>query len=237
MTVRERSSAAALAMLIGAHAVPALAAKSRPLASALGVMLDDPAAAGAVLTFDDGPHPYATPAMLDTLDAAGVRATFFLVGEQVARHPSAAAEIAARGHAIGVHCQRHRNLLRLGPRQTVRDIARAEQEIVAATGVVPRVYRPPYGILNGTALAYARRRGWATMLWSAWGRDWRAAESGETIARRVNGGLRPGAVVLLHDADYYGAFGCWRNTLDAVPRVVARARELELDFALPSVLV
>ena len=104
-----------------------------------------------------------------------------------------------------------------------------------ATGVVPRLYRPPYGILTGTSLAYAERRGWTTMLWSAWGKDWRADASGESIANLVNRDLRAGTVVLLHDADYYGAFGSWQNTLAALPRIFDAAAARGLEFALPSV--
>jgi peptidoglycan/xylan/chitin deacetylase (PgdA/CDA1 family) len=234
MSSRQRSSAAALGLLAVAHALPALAVKSRTLADALDVAIDDRAAGGLVLTFDDGPHPFGTPAVLDALDAAGAKATFFLVGEQVARHPRTALEIVERGHAIGVHCQRHRNLLRLTPGQTFRDIARAEREIVDATGVVPRLYRPPYGVLTAASLGYARRRGWRTLLWSAWGRDWRADATAESVAGLVNRDLGAGAVALLHDADYYGAFDSWRATLGAIPLIAEAAGRLGLAFTLPS---
>ena len=113
-----------------------------------------------------------TPATLELLAAANARATFFFSGEQVARRPALAAEVAAAGHAIGVHCQRHRNLLRLSPLQVGDDLRRAEDVIGSATGRPLRLYRPPYGVLNAAALAFARRRGWTPLLWTRWGRDW-----------------------------------------------------------------
>src|SRR5690242_10482392 len=86
------------------------------------------------LTFDDGPHPHGTPAVLELLDAAGQRAIFFLVGEQVERYPELAAEIAARGHEIGIHCHRHRVQARLSARAVRTDLDTA----LAAIGGSPR---------------------------------------------------------------------------------------------------
>jgi peptidoglycan/xylan/chitin deacetylase (PgdA/CDA1 family) len=174
------------------------------------------------LTFDDGPHPQGTPATLEALRAAGAAATFFLVGEQVARAPALAAEVAAAGHAVAVHCQRHRNLMFLTPGQVEDDLARAEEAIGAATGVAPILYRPPYGILTAAGLAVARRRGWRTFLWRRWGRDWAAGATPETIAERLTAGMRPRDVLLLHDSDAYSASGSWRRTVAALPAVFAR---------------
>jgi len=134
------------------YLIPALAGAVPALRAPLGV--EDRAAGGEgyALTFDDGPHPQGTPAVLEILAAARVRATFFLVGEQVRRDRGLAREVVSAGHGIGLHCDRHRNLLRLGPAQVRTDIDRAQDEIVAATGVQPLLYRPPYGILNAAAL-------------------------------------------------------------------------------------
>lgn len=175
---------------------------------------------GCALTFDDGPHPAGTPAVLQALASTGAKATFFLVGEQVRANPSLAREIVAEGHWIGLHCDRHRNLMRLSPKQVALDIARAEAAIGDATGQAPVLYRPPYGIFNATALRIARRRGWRALLWSHWGRDWEARATSESIASLLTEKLFPGAVLLLHDADYYGAEGSWRKTATALPAVL-----------------
>src|SRR5207342_702250 len=95
------------------------------VARGLRVPLRRAGAAGVALTFDDGPHPQGTPATLAALDAAGARATFFLVGEQVRAYPALAAEIVAAGHAVAVHGDRHRNLLRVPPRALTADLDRA----------------------------------------------------------------------------------------------------------------
>jgi peptidoglycan-N-acetylglucosamine deacetylase len=158
--------------------------------------------------------------VLELLARAGVAATFFLVGEQVARQRSLAAEIVAAGHRIGLHCDRHRNLLRLTPAQVRHDIARAHALIAEATGRQPDVYRPPYGVLNGCALAVARDHGWRTLLWTDWGRDWEASATPASIAALCTRDAREGSVLLLHDADHYSAAGSWRRTAGALPRIV-----------------
>jgi peptidoglycan/xylan/chitin deacetylase (PgdA/CDA1 family) len=213
--------AAALA-LAAAHAGPGLCAYSPALRRALAVR-DGAVDGGAVaLTFDDGPHARGTVATLERLRAERVRATFFLVGEQVRRLPRLAAEVAAAGHDIGVHCERHRNLLRLAPGQVRDDLLRAEDAVAAATGVVPRLYRPPYGVLASSALVHAYRRGWTTVLWTRWGRDWRARATPQSIAADAAGGLHGGEVVLLHDADHYCAPASWERTVAALPSIIER---------------
>ena len=148
----------ALAVPVGGYLLPGLAAALPALRGPLGVQDRTAGGGGYALTFDDGPHAQGTPAVLELLAAAGVCATFFLVGEQVRRNPSLAREIVAGGHGIGVHCERHRNLLRLTPAQTRRDIESAEAVIAETTGLAPALYRPPYGVLNAAALRLARTR-------------------------------------------------------------------------------
>src|ERR1700733_5238218 len=160
------------------------------LRRSLGVEDRTASGRGYALTFDDGPHVEGTPAVLEILAGAGVRATFFLVGEQVRRNPALAREILAAGHAIGLHCDRHRTLLRLAPWQVREDLARALSTIEDASGCSPVLYRPPYGVLNASALRLARARGWRTLLWTQWGRDWEARATPESIAARVTDGVR-----------------------------------------------
>jgi peptidoglycan-N-acetylglucosamine deacetylase len=190
-------------------------------------------ASGCALTFDDGPHALGTPTMLEILARANVHATFFLVGEQVRRNPALAREILDAGHEIGLHCDRHRNLLRLTPWQVREDIARAQAAIEAATGCSPLLYRPPYGVLNAAALRLARKRGWRTLLWSHWGRDWEARATPESIAARVTHGVGEGAVLLLHDGDDYSAAGSWQRTAAALPRVLDVLGERGLQAVAP----
>jgi peptidoglycan/xylan/chitin deacetylase (PgdA/CDA1 family) len=203
-----------------AWVLPAAAPLVPALAGALRIATRSALPGTVALTFDDGPHRHGTPAVLEALAAAGARATFFLVGEQVERAPALAAEVAAAGHAIAVHCHRHRNLLRLSPGSVRDDLERAAATIGAATGAAPTLHRAPFGIYSWPALRAVRRRGWAPVLWSRWGRDWTRRATGNSVAAKVAADLRPGDVLLLHDADDYSAPGSWRATVAALPQVL-----------------
>ncbi len=216
-----------------AYALPALAGAWAPLRRPLGVEDSTSTGEGYALTFDDGPHAQGTPAVLEILAAQDVRATFFLVGEQVRRNPAIAREIADAGHEVALHCDRHRNLLRLTPWQVRQDLARALDSIGSATGRNPRLYRPPYGVLNAAALLIAREHGYRTMLWSHWGRDWEAAATAESITSLATRGAGAGSVLLLHDADDYSAPGSWRATVGALPGILARMAGRGLEPAIP----
>jgi peptidoglycan/xylan/chitin deacetylase (PgdA/CDA1 family) len=210
---------------MASYLLPGLAQVWPRLREGLGVEQRTASGSGYALTFDDGPHARGTAAVLEVLAGAGVPATFFLVGEQLRRNPGLGREIAAAGHVIGLHCDRHRNLLRLAPHQVRADLDRAQATIEDVTGRTPALYRPPYGVLNSAALRIARRRGWRTMLWSDWGRDWEAGATSATIASRITERASEGSVLLLHDADDYGAPGSWRRTVAALPDVLERLAE------------
>jgi len=199
-----------------AWTAPALAPIVPPVAAAL--RLPRRLETGIALTFDDGPHPLGTPAVLDAL--GDTKATFFMVGERVLAAPGVAREVAERGHAIAIHGHRHRNLLRLSPQAIARDLDEAYETIAAHTGTTPTLHRPPYGIYSWPALAEVRRRGWTPLLWSRWGHDWRARRSPAKIAAEVTRDLQSGDVLLLHDGDDYSAPGSWRSTVAALPEIL-----------------
>jgi peptidoglycan/xylan/chitin deacetylase (PgdA/CDA1 family) len=214
------------------HAGPALAPVVPGLAGVLEIPTRQDGADGDVaLTFDDGPHPQGTPAVLETLRERGATATFFLAGEQVARRPALAAEIVAAGHRVELHCHRHRNLLRLTVREFLDDAERARAAIEDATGQAIGDYRPPYGIFSAATLRAVRRRGWRPVLWSRWGKDWARRATPESIARRSSSGIRAGDIVLLHDADYYSARGSWVRTAAALPLILAELESRGLKTA------
>ena len=173
------------------------------------------------LTFDDGPHPQGTPAVLELLREAGAQATFFLAGEQVARRPALAAEIVAAGHRVELHCHRHRNQLRLTPRALLEDAERARAAIEEASGQEVRDYRPPYGIFSGAGLRAIRAprlaAGAVVAVGEGLGRGGRRrprSRAGSTA------GVGAGDILLLHDADYYSARGSWVRTVAALPRIL-----------------
>jgi peptidoglycan/xylan/chitin deacetylase (PgdA/CDA1 family) len=217
-----------------AWSVPALAPVVPQLCDALGVPRRlPPGRRGVALTFDDGPHPEGTPALLDLLGEAGAVATFFVVGEQVERWPQIVERIRGEGHAVALHGFRHRNQLRLAPGVVARDLELGAGAVELATGRRPTLYRPPYGIFNPAALALVRRRGFDTLLWSRWGHDWRASVSPERIATEATRDLTDRDVILLHDADHYNAAGSWRNTLAAMPRILQAVERRGLHTVTP----
>jgi peptidoglycan/xylan/chitin deacetylase (PgdA/CDA1 family) len=188
---------------------------------------------GVAITFDDGPHPQGTPAVLEILARASARATFFLIGEQVDQRPGLAAEIAAQGHAIAVHGYQHRLQLRLSPEAVADDLARATEMIAQATGQTPRCHRPPYGIYSSAGLASARQANLEPLLWSRWGKDWRKFTTPERIVARATKHIRERDVILLHDADFYSARGSHERTIRALPEILAVLAERELATVLP----
>jgi peptidoglycan/xylan/chitin deacetylase (PgdA/CDA1 family) len=218
--IARAAAAAGLAAAGVAYAVPALAPVVPAIGAALPVQLREEGADGVAITFDDGPHPQGTPSVLETLREAGAVATFFLAGEQVVQRPALVAEIAAAGHRVELHCHRHRNQLRLTPRQLLDDADRALAAIEEASGQRVSCYRPPYGIFSAPGLRAVRSRGWRPVLWSQWGRDWTRRATPGSIARKTTAGARAGDVLLLHDADYYSAPGSWARTAAALPRIL-----------------
>ncbi len=224
---------AVAAAAVAGYLLPGLAGAVAALRGPLGVEDRTAKGRGYALTFDDGPHAQGTPAVLELLARAEVQATFFLVGEQVQRNPSLAREIVSAGHLVGLHCHRHRNLLRLAPPQVRADIDRAQAAIEDAAGVQLTLYRPPYGVLNASALRLANARGWRTLLWSHWGRDWERRATAESIAARVTAGAGEGSVLLLHDADDYSAPGSWQRTVAALPQVLATLADRGLRPVAP----
>jgi peptidoglycan/xylan/chitin deacetylase (PgdA/CDA1 family) len=215
-----RLAGAGFAAATVAHAAPALAPVVPAIGKALPVVLRQDGAEGVAITFDDGPHPQGTPAVLETLREAGALATFFLAGEQVVQRPALVAEIVAAGHRVELHCHRHRNQLRLAPRQLLDDAERAKAAIEEASGQEVFDYRPPYGIFSAVGLRAVRARGWRPVLWSQWGRDWTRRATPVSIAHKTTATARAGDILLLHDADYYSAPGSWVRTAAALPIIL-----------------
>jgi peptidoglycan-N-acetylglucosamine deacetylase len=225
-TTAREVAATAVAVAVAGWAGPALL-RARVLRAAVWPGLAGQTKPGSVaLTFDDGPDPYGTPAVLDALDRLGWTATFFMLGVQVRRYPEVAARVVAAGHEAAVHGFSHHNHLARGPGDVRRDVARAAAVITAATGMRPTWFRPPYGVLTLGSLAAARRAQLQPVLWTAWGRDWEARSPAQ-VAGIVGRQLRPGGTVLLHDSDCAArAVGSWQATVQALPRLAELADRL-----------
>lgn len=205
-----------------AHVAPAATWLDTPTTSLLPRLKGIGRPDHLALTFDDGPDPMSTPLFLDELDRLGWTATFFLLGDMTRRAPEVARAITARGHEIGLHGDHHRSHLVRTPTDVWRDLRDGAATLADVTGRRPRWFRPPYGELSLATLVAARHLELRPVLWSVWGKDWRAGETGESVAARVLGAVVPGATVLLHDSDCTSAPGSWRATLAALPLVAER---------------
>ena len=176
-----------------------------------------------VLTFDDGPHPESTRKVLATLNCFGAHATFFVLGSKALAAPEVLREIAAAGHEIGVHGDRHDRLLSLRhPNRIASDVERAQGAVAAATGQRPRLFRPPLGHISPRTALVARRLGLTLVGWSVRGRDGLSCTTAASALRRVVAGLRPGAIVLLHDASERSP--CEPAGVAALPAILEETR-------------
>jgi peptidoglycan/xylan/chitin deacetylase (PgdA/CDA1 family) len=182
---------------------------------------------GVALTFDDGPDPDSTPLLLDVLDEVGLKATFFVVGEQLMKHHAIAREALARGHELGLHGFEHVRHDTLPGRMASDDVARALGTFEAAVGRRPRFFRPPYGLFNEASYQACGDLGLEPVYWSAWGLDWETI-SAERIASLVTRDLEEGAVVLLHDSARYADRLSAAPTVEAVRLIAAQADALGL---------
>jgi peptidoglycan/xylan/chitin deacetylase (PgdA/CDA1 family) len=184
---------------------------------------------GVALTFDDGPDPDSTPAVLDALDAAGARATFFVLGEQLMHHHAIARETLARGHELGLHGFGHERHTDMPGRSAADDMARGVGTFEAAVGRRPRFYRPPYGFFNEASYGACADLGLEPVYWSAWGLDWMDIGA-DQIADLVLRDLDAGTIVLLHDSPRWAPRDSARATAEAIPLIAAGAAERGLEW-------
>jgi len=193
----------ALAAVVADH-LTLTAAGLWPRAALLGPNLTrlSPRAAARgeiAITIDDGPDPEVTPAVLALLDRHAVRASFFCIGERIARHPQLAREIVARGHGLENHSQRHLNRFSLlGPRALRAEIAGAQESIAFATGAAARFFRAPAGLRNPFLEPELVRAGLTLVSWTRRGFDTVSRDPDRVLARLLKG-LAAGDILLLHD--------------------------------------
>ena len=151
------------------------------------------------MTFDDGPSAEYTPRLLDLLKARHLKATFFLIGQNVQAHPELVRRIIAEGHEIGNHTWDHPQLSKLSDERTTEEIEKTQDAIRAACGITPVLLRPPYGALNKPQHIWIPQRFKLNVIyWSVDTLDWKRPGAA-TITQRVLAGARPGAIILQHD--------------------------------------
>jgi peptidoglycan/xylan/chitin deacetylase (PgdA/CDA1 family) len=176
------------------------------------------------LTFDDGPNPDATPAILDALASRHVRATFFVLGRHAEQWPDLVRRAEREGHQLGNHGFFHRKLHFKSPGYVRRDLELGADAIEKACGVRPNLFRAPHGFRSPWVTPIARSLGQRTVGWSLG--VWDSARPGtDVIAERAVDGVKPGSILLLHDGDGYDPRGDRMQTARAVPLIIDRLRD------------
>jgi peptidoglycan/xylan/chitin deacetylase (PgdA/CDA1 family) len=218
----------ALALVAGSHALLAafgLWPRSQVLGSTLVRLPPGERDGQVALTFDDGPDPEVTPALLDVLDRGGARASFFLIGERARAHPALVREIIRRGHAVENHTQRHAPWFALfGPRRLWREVAGAQAVLTALAGRAPRFVRAPAGLRSPLLDPVLAELDLLHASWSRRGYDTRCRDPSRVL-RRLLRGLRPGDVLLLHDGNAARTAGNVPVVLEVVPALLTALAE------------
>ncbi len=175
--------------------VTAAAPLLRPFSVTMCVETPDPVLA---LTYDDGPDPAHTPALLDLLADRGLRATFFVLADAAEAHPDLVRRLVAEGHELALHGADHTRLSTLTDREAVAVVADARRRVEAVGGVPVTLFRPPYGVHTPRSLRGWRALGLEVVIWSGWAADW-THDTEEAVTARARRSVHPGGILLLHD--------------------------------------
>lgn len=175
------------------------------------------------LTFDDGPHPRYTERILDILEKYGVRATFFVIGQNLENYPEVLKAVHQKGHEIGNHSYRHRNESHMDGATVLNEMEKCESLILQQTGVKPRLFRPPQGDYNEEVESIAKQKNYSIILWSIDTRDWDHT-SADSILRTVDKEVTDGDIILMHD--YVSGKNTTCEALEAmIPILLSRGYE------------
>jgi len=165
------------------------------------------------LTFDDGPTPVVTPWVIDRLEEAGARATFFCLGRNVDKHPEIYRQILAAGHSVGNHSYSHLKGFRSSIKRYMDDIG------LAAGMIDSKLFRPPYGrIFPGQVKAVMQQ--YDIIMWDVLSIDYNTSLSGERVLQNVTRHVKPGSIIVFHDSDKAA-----ENLYYALPRTLEFLRQ------------
>jgi peptidoglycan/xylan/chitin deacetylase (PgdA/CDA1 family) len=181
------------------------------------------------MTFDDGPSEKLTPKLLDLLAAHHIRATFFVIGQNVADHPEIVARAAREGHEIASHSWSHPNLGKMSDDAVRRELRRTDDAIKEATGRRPALMRPPYGSITARQKRWIHDEfGYDIVLWDVDPLDWKRPGA-SVVCNRIVKETRPGSIVLSHDIH--------PGTIDAMPATLSQLEAKGFDFVTVSELI
>lgn len=164
------------------------------------------------ITFDDGPHPKLTPRLLDMLKERGLKATFYVIGQNVVQYPEIMQRMVAEGHEIGNHSYTHPALSKCSPAKLTEEITKSNEAILQSCGVTPTTIRPPYGATNAAVTKRLNDEfGLTVVMWSVDPQDWKIRKASH-VSNHILQNTKPGGILLAHDIH--------PSTIDAMPAVL-----------------
>jgi peptidoglycan-N-acetylglucosamine deacetylase len=177
------------------------------------------------LTFDDGPWPSSTAAVVSALAKNNARATFFMLGSQVGGRAKLAKSVVSHGNAVGVHSWNHAIMTRRSAATNAQDLKRCKKAVLAATGIKAHWFRPPYGATNRALKKTAASLGLKQVIWNVDTLDWKYRTKSSVVSRAL-ARAKNGRVILMHDGG-----GPRAATVAAVPTIIRKLRAKGFDFA------
>lgn len=172
------------------------------------------------LTFDDGPHPNTTPYLIELLEEAGVKGTFFLIGENVERYPDLVKQLHDAGHVLANHSYGHKFMPAMKTSTIEREIVKMNDSVAAITGDMPNLFRPPYGLMDKRTAACLREQQMTAVYWGSASEDW-LLPGADSVVRRVMKSVRPGLLIVLHEGSLLK-----NQTVMAAKEIIFRSRDL-----------
>jgi Predicted xylanase/chitin deacetylase len=177
------------------------------------------------LTFDDGPHPIATPSVLEILQAHKIKGTFFLSGLAVKKHQSLVEEVGAEKHSIGIHAFNHRRALALSKRETIHEILQTEEAIAQTGSNALKIFRPPFGFFSWNTISAAKELKYKLVMWTTLTGDFRDDWSDEKVSVTALKKLSAGAILVFHDNEMTKS-----RISRVLPQIIARIRDRGFTF-------
>lgn len=183
----------------------------------------NPKIKSVALTFDDGPDAEITPAVLDILKKHKIVATFFFLGEHLEKHKDIVKRAHKEGHAVASHTWSHPNLIKATKEEIEKELTSTQEKIIELIGLIPSLFRPPYGNINTSVIETYKKLGYKACLWSLDTCDWEKI-SADSITEIVIDNVRPGEIILMHSNKGK------KYTVEALSQIITELKNLDYSF-------